>query len=578
MKNLSQFLFVIIFILFLNRNVESSIFPIINNGVFDQYSSATSFVYSNKSSVPHTSPGDGKPYAGMNGYITINSEAFIPPNSDDNNSNSNNNNNNNNNSNGNSNEPYINFLLYRMNEVKYIGDVSGTVCCTLELSKSKQCEYGTVFIQDSTYTTDDTNKNYTLIINHKTSTGDGGSDNTDGSHVYGITIVPKLQSFPISITIPIDQTGLYSLIVTTCKPASTNIDSPFTVDADLIFMNPYGYLTGDKYPFLYFNLILSAFYVGLFIMWAVLFLKFKDTALRIQYWISLVILLGFLESLTNYFTLSSINKIGHFSNAGVFFVTLFGTLKSGFARSLVVLVSLGYGVMVPRLPKPTIIKLSVITVVYLLIKGAQNYVYNSPTQTNSTQISFIYLTLPVSVLDTVFYWWILTSLTEIMNNLQTKNQTAKLLMFRSFIWVLLGSAVCSFIILMAEIIVTWATSYEYSAQTSWVVEVSWGVSYFVVLVSICWIWKPNANNQKFAYSELADQDDDIGLESIDGLSHRGHKNNTNNNNGTRHDIIDNENTIESIDGQANTFTIQDEYEDQDLHDEKVEIADMFKNL
>ncbi|KAN0041926.1 hypothetical protein ACTFIV_004480 [Dictyostelium citrinum] len=573
MKSLSQFLFIIIFILLLNRNVESSIFPIINNGIFDQYSSATSFVYSNKSSVPHTSPGDGKPYAGMNGYITINSEAFIPP-SDNSGSGSNSN------SNGYSNEPYINFLLYRMNEVKYIGDVSGTVCCTLELSKSKQCEYGTVFIQNSNYTTDDTNKNYTLIMNHKTSTGDGGSDNTDGSHVYGITVLPKVQSFPIYITIPIDQTGLYSLIVTTCKPAATNIESPFTVDADLIFMNPYGYLTGDKYPFLYFNLILSAFYVGLFIMWAILFLKFKDTALRIQYWISLVILLGFLESLTNYFTLSSINKTGHFSNAGVFFVTFFGTLKSGFARSLVVLVSLGYGVMVPRLPKPTIIKLSVITVVYLLIKGAQNYVYNSPTQTNGTQISFIYLTLPVSVLDTVFYWWILTSLTEIMNNLQTKNQTAKLLMFRSFIWVLLGSAVCSFVILMAEIIVTWATSYEYSAQTSWIVEVSWGVSYFVVLVSICWIWKPNANNQKFAYSELADQDDDIRLESIDGLSHRGNKssNNNNNNSGTRHDIIDNENTIESIDGQANTFTIQDEYEDQDLNDEKIEIADMFKNL
>ncbi|EGC38067.1 hypothetical protein DICPUDRAFT_91491 [Dictyostelium purpureum] len=156
----------------------------------------------------------------------------------------------------------------------------------------------------------------------------------------------------------------------------------------------------------------------------------------------------------------------------------------------------------------------------------------------------------------------------------------KVYMFRKFIWVLLLSAVASFIILTCQIFVNSTKSFDYGIQTGWIIDVVWGASYFTVLVAICWIWKPNSNNQKFAYSELNDQDEEVVMESIDSY---GNISRNRNSNDIESNITQHDNVIEEIDDDEmqNAFSIQDNDDDTDevrRNKEKTDIADMFSKL
>ncbi|EGC38066.1 hypothetical protein DICPUDRAFT_29253, partial [Dictyostelium purpureum] len=266
-----------------------------------------SFLYSPKSKVPHTSPGNGNSYISLNNsIITVNE---ITDNS----------------------YPFVNILFYSNQAQSFIGSTTkpGSDCCPMGATN---CQYGSIIIQGSTYTTIANEKDYKITLNK-----------ADGVDAFGYTFIPnKAGTYKLPDLISnIETTGVYAAFIMNCSTASD-----YTIEGDIIFMNPYGYLSGEKFPFLYYNLVISGLYVGLFIMWAVLFFKFKETALKIQFWVSFVILLGFIESLSNYIIYSSINKSGNFSTSDAVFMTLFSTLKNGFARALVVLVALGYGIIV----------------------------------------------------------------------------------------------------------------------------------------------------------------------------------------------------------------------------------------
>uniref|UniRef100_A0A3P8S9U7 GOST seven transmembrane domain-containing protein n=1 Tax=Amphiprion percula TaxID=161767 RepID=A0A3P8S9U7_AMPPE len=92
--------------------------------------------------------------------------------------------------------------------------------------------------------------------------------------------------------------------------------------------------------------------------------------LRIQFWIGAVIILGMLEKAVFYSEYQSIRYKGDYVLGAVIFAELLSALKRSLARILVLIVSLGYGIVKPRLGT-TVHRLVAVGLLYLLFSSVE---------------------------------------------------------------------------------------------------------------------------------------------------------------------------------------------------------------
>uniref|UniRef100_A0A3Q4MBC2 GOST seven transmembrane domain-containing protein n=2 Tax=Pseudocrenilabrinae TaxID=318546 RepID=A0A3Q4MBC2_NEOBR len=92
--------------------------------------------------------------------------------------------------------------------------------------------------------------------------------------------------------------------------------------------------------------------------------------LRIQFWIGAVIILGMLEKAVFYSEYQSIHYKGDYVLGAVIFAELLSALKRSLARILVLIVSLGYGIVKPRLGT-TVHRLVAVGIFYLLFSSVE---------------------------------------------------------------------------------------------------------------------------------------------------------------------------------------------------------------
>ena len=90
---------------------------------------------------------------------------------------------------------------------------------------------------------------------------------------------------------------------------------------------------------------LSLLYIGLGLYWAFLSIKHRKLLLMVQNWIAAVIGLGLLECVTWYLELEYANASGSRNWAAVEVAIASSVLKRTVSRLLVVVVSMGYGVV-----------------------------------------------------------------------------------------------------------------------------------------------------------------------------------------------------------------------------------------
>lgn len=143
------------------------------------------------------------------------------------------------------------------------------------------------------------------------------------------------------IIIPNDGVFLMLLYIQT-----VNKDETYNVSVEINIKGEHGYLSANDWPFLPFYGIMSLIYLCYAIGWLVVSaLQWKDL-LRIQYWIAAVIFLGMIEKAVFYLDYSSINSTGVSQVKGaILFAELVSCLKRALSRMLVLIVSLGYGIV-----------------------------------------------------------------------------------------------------------------------------------------------------------------------------------------------------------------------------------------
>ncbi|KAK2174050.1 hypothetical protein NP493_828g02042 [Ridgeia piscesae] len=246
--------------------------------------------------------------------------------------------------------------------------------------------------------------------------------------------------------------------------------------------------------------------------------------LRIQLWIGAIIILGMLEKAVFFAEFERLNVVGHSVPGAIVFAELVSCVKRALARMLVVIISLGFGIVKPRLGPMLhrIVGMGVLYFVLASIEGCMRALKVKPDESKKELLAAV----PLAVLDATICWWIFTSLVQVMRTLRLRRNLVKLSLYRHFTNTLIFAVLASlgFMIWMMK------THKLQSCITDWkelwVDDAFWHLLFSVILMVIMVLWRPTNTNQRYAFSAISDSMDEqdeapLMTEAFDGMKMRG---------------------------------------------------------
>ncbi|XP_046962493.1 transmembrane protein 87A [Vanessa cardui] len=296
--------------------------------------------------------------------------------------------------------------------------------------------------------------------------------------------------------------GIYALWM------SVRSNKMFQVSMHIEMGSPSGYMSAAIWPLLPFFGVMCGVYTVLCACWlAVCALQWRDL-LRIQYWIGGVALLGMVESATYYGVYSSINRTGYFNAEAYMFAEWMSVAKRALARMLVIIVSLGFGIVKPRLG-PALQRVVGAGALWGVLAGIEAWLRLHHKAEDSNR-DLLLSEAPLSLVDSAICWWVFVSLAHTMRTLQLRRNTIKLSLYRHFTNTLIFAVIASVIFMLYSLksyriifcILEW--------KEVWMDEAYWHILFAGVLTVIMVLWRPTNNNQRYAFTPLLDnaEDDD----------------------------------------------------------------------
>lgn len=155
-------------------------------------------------------------------------------------------------------------------------------------------------------------------------------------------------------------------------------------------------------------------YVVYGVIWLVVsFVQWRDL-LRLQFWIGGVILLGMLEKAFFYEQYNTLNRTGVALPGAELSAEFVSCSKRTLARMLVIIMSLGFGIVKPRLG-PMLHRVVGVGALYFVLAFIESYlrVMRKPNE-------LLVASIPLAVLDTGICWWIFTSLVQTTRTLRLR--------------------------------------------------------------------------------------------------------------------------------------------------------------
>jgi len=138
-----------------------------------------------------------------------------------------------------------------------------------------------------------------------------------------------------------EQTGRYVVVFANCNELGREVK----VEGEAIWHSAHGYLPGELFGFMYFYTLLFAVYVLLFLWYAGLMKANASSRIPIEKWILGTISVGLME--LTFLTLNywERNADGRAHMWSTYVAIIMGVFKHGISRCLLVMVSLGWGVI-----------------------------------------------------------------------------------------------------------------------------------------------------------------------------------------------------------------------------------------
>ncbi|NXU81321.1 TM87A protein, partial [Oreotrochilus melanogaster] len=131
--------------------------------------------------------------------------------------------------------------------------------------------------------------------------------------------------------------------------------------------------------------------------------------------------------------------------------------------------------------------------------------------------------IPLAFLDTALCWWIsftilletfldfpyiFISLTQTMKLLKLRRNVVKLSLYRHFTNTLILAVAASIVFIIWTTMKFRLVDCQSDWQELWVDDAIWRLLFSMILFVIMILWRPSANNQRFAFSPLSEEEED----------------------------------------------------------------------
>ncbi|XP_072533607.1 transmembrane protein 87A isoform X1 [Salminus brasiliensis] len=318
------------------------------------------------------------------------------------------------------------------------------------------------------------------------------------------------------------------LLVVLIKPHKKDVNWNLTLS--VVMKGDHGYISITEWPLMIFYMVMCIVYILYALLWFIWASCYWKDLLRIQFWIAGVIFLGMVEMAVFCAEYENTNAVGSASQGLLVFAELISALKRTLARLLVIIVSLGYGIVKPRLGTVMhrVVGLGVLYFAFAAIEGVLRI-----TGAKDSDLALL-ANIPLALLDSSLCWWIFVSLAQTIKTLKLRRNPVKLSLYRHFTNTLIFAVIASIIFMV------WTTKKFRLADCQadwmelWVDDAFWRFLFSIILLVIMFLWRPSANNQRYAFTPLIDDSDDEEIEEFlvsaniaDGIKLRAAKMETN---------------------------------------------------
>ncbi|XP_028776697.1 transmembrane protein 87B-like isoform X1 [Neltuma alba] len=366
---------------------------------------------------------------------------------------------------------------------------SDLICCTPALAKEGHCTTGEVIIQKNQEDSEFPKRIKTFF--------QGNNEE----------VQMETQS------IQINSTGMYYLYFMICDPQLKGT----IVKGRTVWRNPDGYLPGKMAPLMTFYGFMSLAYLLLGLIWFLRFVQFWKDIIQLHYHITAVIALGMCEMAIWYFEYANFNSTGTRPMGITLWAVTCSCVKKTLSRLLLLVVSMGFGVVRPTLGGITS-KVLLLGLVYFVASEALELVENLGNINDFSGKTKLVLVLPVVFLDTCFILWIFSSLSKTLEKLQIRRNMAKLELYRKFTNTLAVSVLLSIAWVGFELYFNATDPLSELWRIAWIIPAFWALLAYALLVVICVLWAPSRNPTRYAYLEgTGDDFDEEGISLTSGV-------------------------------------------------------------
>ncbi|KAG5988450.1 hypothetical protein E4U54_004660 [Claviceps lovelessii] len=283
------------------------------------------------------------------------------------------------------------------------------------------------------------------------------------------------------------------------------------------FRNAYGELPATQIPKLPFYGAMSIIYALMASYWGFLYYQHRHDILAVQNYITAILVFLVVEMLITwgYYDYQNHGGTGAGSKAFLIIVGILNAARNSFSFFLLLIVCMGYGVVKPTLGR---------TMVYVRWLAAAHFVFGLVYSIASLVVSpesagpfVLLIVLPLAGTLTAFYVWTLNSLNFTLKDLRERKQHAKEAMYRRLWWCILASIIVIFAFFFFSSF-TFASVNDPDFvpshwKTRWFIIDGWlNIVYFADVAFVSYVWRPTANNRRFAMSDEIAQDDDGNFE------------------------------------------------------------------
>jgi len=310
----------------------------------------------------------------------------------------------------------------------------------------------------------------------------------DQSHINQVSITPVEGPYIIIVYINSD---------------NKDTDDDLKVNLEIETQSPRGYLSPHEFPLMDFYLLMTFVYAGYCAFWLFASWRNYQDLLRVQYWIMAVLILGMLEKAVFYSEYNTINSSGNSIPGAVKFAESVSALKRAVARMLVIVVSLGFGITRPRLGDQ-LHQVIGMGVLYFTLASIEAFVRVDNAKHDPDNMALILTEIPLAIIDAMVCWWIFMALMQTMKTLRLRRNLVKLNLYRHF------SNTILFCVIASVVFILWSMKLHRLAgcmnqwELLWFDDAFWHILFSFIMLVVIILWRPSANNQRYAYSPLTD--------------------------------------------------------------------------